>query len=164
MTTIDQAHYRKVLGAYPTGVSIITAHDAASGERHALVVGSFTSISLDPPLVGFFPATSSSTWASMQGVGAFCVNILSGDQQDIARQVASAQAAERLSTVAHQASAGGHPIIDGAIAWIDCTLDRVVELGDHYLVVGAVSGMGCEEEGEALIFHRRGYWRTGLGA
>ena len=162
METIDPAQYRKVLGAYPTGVCVVTGHDGATDERHALVVGSFTSISLDPPLVGFFPAVTSYTWQQLSKLDGFCVNILSASQEDVARRVASAEASERLASIAHRASEAGHPVIDGSIAWIDCAIDRIVELGDHYLVVGAVKTMGCEDDGEALVFHRRGYWSTGL--
>ena len=79
MSTIDPRHFRNVLGCYPTGVCVVTAsHD---GARHAMVVGSFTSISLDPPLVGFFPDKKSSSWPQIAATGRFCANILTADQK-----------------------------------------------------------------------------------
>ena len=73
MSTIDPRHFRSVLGCYPTGVCVVTAsHD---GARHAMVVGSFTSISLDPPLVGFFPDKKSSSWPQIAATGRFCASV-----------------------------------------------------------------------------------------
>ncbi|WP_295634486.1 flavin reductase family protein, partial [Novosphingobium sp.] len=72
---IDNRRFRDVLGTYPTGVCVVTAVDAEQ-QRHALVIGSFASISLDPPLVGFFPDKKSSTWPLIAATGRFCVNVL----------------------------------------------------------------------------------------
>ncbi|MCB2062129.1 MAG: flavin reductase family protein, partial [Novosphingobium sp.] len=72
--TIDPAHFRQVLGAYPTGVAVITAMDT-EGAPAGMVVGTFTSVSLDPPLVGFLPDKSSSSWPKIESAGRFCVNV-----------------------------------------------------------------------------------------
>src|SRR3546814_16617268 len=77
--SIDPRHFRNVLGCYPTGVCVVTA--SHEGARHAMVVGSFTSISLDPPLVGFFPDKKSSSWPQIAATGHFCANILAADQK-----------------------------------------------------------------------------------
>ena len=133
---IDPRQFRDVLGAYPTGVCVITAL-AGSGERFGLVVGSFTSISLDPPLVGFFPDKRSGTWPKIAETGRFCVNVLGADQLSLCRRFA-ARAEDKFAELAHGLSPAGLPVLDNAIAWIDCTIERVTEVGDHWLVVGAV--------------------------
>lgn len=152
---INPALFRSVLGAYPTGVCVVTAVDA-DGTRHGLVVGSFTSISLDPPLVGFFPDKRSGTWPRIESVGRFCVNVLGADQLDLCRRFA-ARADDKFAELAHGHSPGGQPLLDNAIAWIDCTIERVVEIGDHWLVVGAVEALGRREEGTPLMFFRGQY-------
>jgi len=87
-STFDEAKFRQVLGHYPTGVVVVTAI-GDDGEPAGLAIGSFSSVSLDPPLVAFFPGKSSSSWPRIESAGAFCVNILGEDQEDICRVFAS---------------------------------------------------------------------------
>lgn len=152
---IDPQLFRSVLGAYPTGVAVITAVDA-DGRRHGLVVGSFTSISLDPPLVGFFPDVRSSSWARIAQVGRFCVNVLGSDQLDLCRRFA-ARADDKFADLAHGHTPSGQPLLENAIAWIDCVTERVETIGDHYLVVGAAEALGKREAGTPLLFFRGQY-------
>ncbi len=147
---IDSALFRSVLGAYPTGVVVITAADG-EGVRHGLVVGSFTSISLDPPLVGFFPDFRSRSWAQIAPIGRFCVNVLGSDQLDLCQRFA-ARADDKFADLAHGHTPSGQPLLENAIAWIDCTVERVTEIGDHYLVVGAVEALGRGDAGKPLLF------------
>ncbi len=147
---IDPLHFRKVLSAYPTGVCVITARDAGGG-RHALVVGSFTSISLDPPLVGFFPTTTSQSWQDMRGIGRFCVNVLAAHQLEECRRFA-ARGADKFADLAHGESPSGQPLIDQALAWIDCAVETVHEIGDHFLVVGRVEALGRTATVDPLLF------------
>ena len=81
-STFDEAKFRQVLGHYPTGVVVVTAI-GDDGEPAGLAIGSFSSVSLDPPLVAFFPGKSSSSWPRIESAGTFCVNILGADQYDI---------------------------------------------------------------------------------
>ena len=148
--SIDSALFRSVLGAYPTGVVVVTAADA-DGERHGLVIGSFTSISLDPPLVGFFPDRRSRSWAAMAPIGRFCVNVLGSDQLDLCRRFA-ARADDKFADLAHGHTPSGQPLLENAIAWIDCAVERITEVGDHFLVVGAVQGLGRRDHGTPLLF------------
>jgi 3-hydroxy-9,10-secoandrosta-1,3,5(10)-triene-9,17-dione monooxygenase reductase component len=152
---IDPQHFRKVLSAYPTGICVITA-TAADGQRHAMVVGSFSSISLDPPLVGFFPGKSSSSWAAMKDVGHFAVNVLGAGQLELCRKFA-VSGTDKFGDMAHAISPGGHPLIDGAIAWMDCTTQSVHEIGDHYLVVGHVHHLDGDPQAEPLLFYGGAY-------
>lgn len=154
LAVLDPASFRKALGAYPTGVCVITS---LKGDiRLGLAVGSFTSISLDPPLVGFFPGKMSTSWQSIAQTGRFCVNVLGADQLDICRRFAT-RSANKFADLSHGFSPAGLPLIDGALAWIDCRIESVLDIGDHYLVVGAVDDLGFSEAGDPLIFLRGQY-------
>lgn len=151
---IDPASFRKVLGAYPTGVCVVTS--VRDDVRFGLAVGSFTSISLDPPLVGFFPGKTSTSWQSIAETGRFCVNVLGADQLDICRRFAS-KSENKFADLSHGYSPAGLPLIDGALAWIDCRVESVLDIGDHYLVIGAVDDLSCSDAGDPLIFLRGQY-------
>lgn len=147
---IDPNHFRKVLSAYPTGVSVIAAQDD-DGKKHAMVVGTFTSISLDPPLVGFFPANTSSSWAAMQHCTRFSVNVLAAEQMAQCKQFATS-GTDKFGDLAHGVSPNGQPLIDGAVAWLDCAMESVIEVGDHYLVVGRVEALDGDPDGDPMLF------------
>lgn len=156
---IDPQHFRQVLSAYPTGVCVITAR-AEDGRRHAMVVGTFTSISLDPPLVGFFPASSSQSWRAMSETGRFCVNVLAAHQLEHCQRF-SARGTDKFEGTVHGESPSGQPLIDGALAWLDCTVESVHEIGDHFLVVGRVEALERIETGDPLLFFGGRYHRIG---
>lgn len=154
---IDGDTFRQVLGHFATGVTVITA--TASDGPVGLAVNSFTSVSLDPPLVAFCAALSSSTWPSIQQAGHFCVNIVAEDQEDVCR-VFAAKGADRFTTVGwRQATHSGAPILDRVLAWIDCEIDAEHAAGDHIIVVGRVQEVGVERDGKPLVFFRGGYGR-----
>jgi flavin reductase (DIM6/NTAB) family NADH-FMN oxidoreductase RutF len=120
MTAIDPADFRRILGHYPTGVCAITAVQP-DGVPAAMIVGSFTSVSLDPPLVAFFPDRGSSSWPKIEAAGRFCVNVLSDAQEGLCRILASKDP-NKFDDVPHHMSGLGSPVLDGALAWIDCTM------------------------------------------
>lgn len=152
---IDSAQFRKVLGAYPTGVCAITAL-GADGNPLGMVVGTFTSVSLDPPLVGFLPDKSSSTWPMIEATGQFCVNVLGSDQQATCRNLA-ARGPDKFAEVEWTRSANGTPEIAGCIAYIDCAIANVVEAGDHWFVLGRVVAMDVARDEDPMLFHRGRY-------
>lgn len=154
MSAIDQAHFRQVLGHFPTGVTVVTGMD---GEGPVgLAVGSFFSLSMEPPLVGFGVGKSSNSWARMAETGSFCVNILGDDQEDVCRVFATS-AEDKFSSIGWKPAETGSPLIDGVLAWIDCDLDAVHEGGDHQIVIGRVRGLDVGHEGDPLVFFRGGY-------
>lgn len=158
----DGATFRRVLGHYPTGVCAITA-TGADGAPVALVVGSFASVSLDPPLVAFFPDKGSTSWPRIRAAGRFCVNVLASDQTALCRQMAG-RGADKFAGVTHRRSAGGAPILDGVIAWIDCVLHAVHEAGDHFIVLGEVMALEVHNPARPLLFYQGGYGQfSGLG-
>src|SRR6478735_6884863 len=149
--------YRNVLGQYPTGVCVVAAESSDTG-RCGMVVGSFTSVSLDPPLVAFFPAKTSTSWPKIERAGRFCVNILGADQEDVCRTF-FASAGDRFATLSTSPAPGGAPIIDGSLAWIECTIESVQEAGDHFVVLGRVRALDALAGELPLVFFRGGYGR-----
>ncbi len=154
MSAIDQAHFRQVLGHFATGVTVVAGLDG--DEPVGLAVGSFFSLSLDPALVGFCVDKSSNSWARMEGAGAFCVNILGADQEDVCR-VFAASGDDKFAAIGWRPAETGSPHIEGSLAWIDCTVEAVHDGGDHQIVVGAVKGLDIGHESDPLIFFRGGY-------
>ena len=154
---VDPLRYRQVLGQYPTGVCVITAMRGAS-EPVAMVVGSFSSVSLHPPLIAFFPDRASSSWAKLRGCEHFCVNILSAEQEPLCRKLAS-KAADKFSGTVHRLSARGNPILDGVVAWIECHRQSITAAGDHELVIGQVLSLEIQTAALPLLFFQGGYGR-----
>lgn len=155
--TIDSDQFRKVLGRYPTGVTVVTAVDG--DDPVAMVIGSFVSVSLDPPLVGFLPGKSSGTWPRMESSGAFCVNVL-GDHQLDACNAFFRKDVDPWDLVEWHAGETGAPILAGAIAYMDCTINNVVDAGDHWMVLGLVRDLDCPAEAPGpLLFFGGGYGR-----
>ena len=149
---IDPGRFRSVLSAYPTGVCAITA--AVNGEPTGFVVGTFTSVSLEPPLVGFFPDKSSTTFPKVRRAGAFCANVLSAQDEQLCRTF-SAKGADRFAAVSWRPGTTGSPILEGAAAWVDCTIEQICEIGDHLLVVGRVVDLAHGSgQADPLLFHR----------
>ncbi len=147
----DPAEFRQVLGNYPTGVCAITAL-GSDGKPAGMVVGTFTSVSLDPPLVGFLPDKSSSSWPKIEQAGRFCVNVLASDQMEVCGQIA-AKGDDKFARIDFEVTANDLPVIAGALATIECTIHSVSEAGDHWFVLGNVLNMAVTREGDPMVFH-----------
>ncbi|MGK2947744.1 MAG: flavin reductase family protein [Acidimicrobiales bacterium] len=153
----DSAKFRQVLGHFPTGVTVVTA--AGDDGPVGLAVGSFSSASLDPPLVAFFPAKSSSSWPRIEAAGSFCVNILGADQEQACRRFASKEV-DKFAGLGWHPAPSGAPRLDGVLAWIDCDIDSVVDAGDHHCVLGRVRDLEVgDDDSGPLLFYRGGYGR-----
>lgn len=144
--------FRQVLGHYPTGVSIITADVPGTGPV-GMVVGTFTSLSLEPPLVSFMPAKSSTSWPKIQSSGSFCVNVLAAGQSELSRQF-SVPGGKKFEGVQWRPASTGSPILSGITAWVDCRIEQVFDSGDHEIVVGRVVDLAVESEELPMTFHR----------
>lgn len=156
---IEPAQFRSVLGRYPTGVCLITGQSSL-GEPLAMVVGSFTSVSLNPPLVAFFLGAGSSTWPKMRTSGAFCVHILGADQTDLCRHIANTPV-NKFDELRYTISDMGNPVLDDAVARIECRLENEFEIGDHSIAIGRVIKMTVERDIEPLLFVRGEYRGAG---
>lgn len=152
--------FRNVLSHYPTGVSIVTA-DVPEAGPVGMVVGTFTSLSLEPPLVSFMPAKSSTSWPKIQSSGAFCVNVLGVNQGELCRQFA-ARGGKKFEGVDWSPSATGSPVLSGVMAWVDCRIEQVFDSGDHQIVVGRVVDLRVESNELPMTFLRGGYGQVHL--
>jgi flavin reductase (DIM6/NTAB) family NADH-FMN oxidoreductase RutF len=150
-TLPDAANFRTVLGRLPTGVVIVTGGDIDSPS--GLVVGSFMSVSLDPPLVAVCPAKTSSSWPAIQAAGHFCANVLHHEQEPLARTFSRSGGDKFAGVPWRHAPSTGAPLLEGVAAWIDCKIHDTIEAGDHWLVLGEVLELSVEATGGALVFH-----------
>ena len=151
---IHQKHFREVLGSYPSGIVIVTARDG--DERLGVTLQTFHSLSLDPPLVAFFPGKSSSSWPRIAAAGRFCINVLAQDQGAIAYQFASKT--DKFADLRTDDDAWGCPRIPGCIAHISCSLESITDGGDHHIVVGRVEELSADGNLSPLIYFRGGFW------
>ncbi|ARP71650.1 flavin reductase [Streptomyces pluripotens] len=152
---VEQGEFRRVLGNFASGVTVITA-PAAEGEAGpaGFACQSFSSLSLDPPLVCFMVGRASTTWPRIARAGVFCVNVLGAGQSELCRSFA-VSGADKFAGVAYEAApVSGAPLLTGAVAWIDCTVHAVHTGGDHLIVVGRVDALGAGGTDEPLLFHQ----------
>ena len=145
---------RSILGHFATGLTVITSH-TADGPA-GFTCQSFSSLSLEPALVTFSPSRTSSTWPRLRQAGQFTVNILPTEHRHLAGQFARS-GTDKFDGVAHTPSPLGHPILDDALAWIDCELYQEHDGGDHTIVVAAVRALGARSDGDPLLFFRGDY-------
>lgn len=150
--------FRQVLGQYPTGVAAITGTDS-SGDPVAMVVGTFSSVSLDPPLVSFMPTRTSASYARLLTAGVLRANILSMEQESVCRALARPGDAEKFRDVEWDRSPHGTPMLSGSSAWVEFTIERRIEAGDHDIVIGRVVDLGVGSGGLPLLFLGGGYGR-----
>jgi len=158
--TIAADLFRNVLSNYPTGVSIVTGDVPGQGPV-GLVVGTFTSLSLEPALVSFMPAKSSTTWPKIQSSGAFCVNVLGANQGELCRQF-SARGGNKFEGVDWSPAATGSPLLSGVMAWVDCRIEQVFDSGDHQIVVGRVVDLRVESDEPPMTFLRGSFGQVQL--
>jgi flavin reductase (DIM6/NTAB) family NADH-FMN oxidoreductase RutF len=160
--SIDPALFRETLGHYPTGVAVVTAV-AGEGPPMGMVVGTFSSVSLDPPLIAFFPASSSSSFKQLRTARAFAVNVLAADQEALCRQFA-VSGADKYDGVRWRPGPLGSPVLEGAVSWIECTFEQIREAGDHYIVLGRVHDLAVERSTLPLLFFQGGYGQFAPGS
>ena len=152
---VDPHVFREVMGHYPTGVVVVTGRDS-DDDILAMVVGTFNSVSLDPPLVSFMPMMTSRTFAKMRECSSLCINILGGEQEDIVLTIAQ-RWENKLDGIEWFPSPSGDPVLSESIAWIDTTIWNTVEAGDHWIVLCRVNDMAVANPVSPLIFFQGGY-------
>ncbi|MEU5427938.1 flavin reductase family protein [Streptomyces olivoreticuli] len=154
------AELRRVLGNFASGVTVVTAPGLDGEPPAGFSCQSFASLSLDPPLVVFMVARTSSTWPRIARAGVFCVNILGAGQEELCRAfaVSGTRTADKFAGVRHGPSpATGSPRLADVPAWVDCTVHAVHPGGDHLIVVGSVEALGADGRAAGarpLLFHR----------
>ncbi|OLT33725.1 hypothetical protein BJF84_21625 [Rhodococcus sp. CUA-806] len=142
--------FRDVMGRFATGVVLLTAETPAG--MSGLAVNSFTSLSLDPPLVVFGVAQTSSSWPSIATAGSFAANILRADHLELC-SIFAKKGADRFTGRSWDTSPSGHPLVPDALGWLECTVETVHPGGDHDLVVARAHRWSADS-GAPLIFYQ----------
>ena len=149
---IDAAAWRRLIGNWPTGVSVITSVGPRGCTANAV-----TSLSLDPLLVLACLDLGSNTLAAVRESRRFCINVLASDQGDVARRFATkASAAEKFAEVGYS-ELEGLPVLDGCLAWIACEARDELPGGDHVIVTGSPVRAGLREDAAPLVSFRSEY-------
>lgn len=152
----DELAIRRALSEFATGVTIVATHD---GEPVGFACQSFSSLSLEPPLVLFTVMKSSQSWPRIKATGRFSVSVLTEDQQGLSTAFGR-RSPNKFEHGTWAMTDLGNPVLDDCAVWFDCTLDAVHEAGDHFIVVGALKTIGRRDAAKPLIYHRGSYARV----
>jgi flavin reductase (DIM6/NTAB) family NADH-FMN oxidoreductase RutF len=157
--SIDAPRYRQVIGHFPTGVTVITTN--AGGKLHGMTANAIASVSLNPLLMLVSVAHDAHMHTEIEKAGRFGVNILSEAQEDVSRHFAQQLEPEqgRLGGFEYHLGAQGTPIIEGALAYVECEVADRHAGGDHTIFFGRVLGGDVLIEGRPLVYFRSGYGR-----
>lgn len=154
--SIETALLRQLLGCFPTGVAVITTR-GADGRPAGLTCNSFSSVSLEPPLVLFSLRNASSLLATFKDGPGFVINILSQKQDALSSRFASSKIADKFEGVSWHPGALGMPVIDDCLASFECGAYACHEAGDHHVFIGEVKHMGAGTADQALVFYKGAY-------
>ena len=152
---VDRLEFRKAMGCYATGVTVITSL-SAQGRPVGMTVNSFNSVSLDPALVLFSLDRKATHYADFMAATHFAVNVL-GDQQQALSRIFSTQGIDRWDGVGYERWETGSPILPGTLAVFDCVTEARHEGGDHVILIGRVLKLGFAAEGTPLLYYRGKY-------
>ena len=151
---IDHDLFRAVMGRFASGITVITARDAA-GTPHGMTVSAFSSLSLDPPLVLVCIADDATMAPLLDRAESYAVNVLASTQEALSRRFAG-KVDDRFAGVGYQAGKLGDPILDDVLAWLQCRVVARHPAGDHVIVIGQVEAAGVGD-GKPLLYYRGGY-------
>jgi 3-hydroxy-9,10-secoandrosta-1,3,5(10)-triene-9,17-dione monooxygenase reductase component len=156
----DSLLYRKVLGQFATGITIVTTR-LPGGEPWAMTANSFTSISLDPPIVMVAVSHGLTSNDAIRRSGAFAVNILRSAQIELSRRYSRRERPpDQFADVTLSRAVTGAPIIEGCLGWVDCRLTDQTEQGDHTVFFGTVQALDLAEQlGDPLLYYNSSYMR-----
>lgn len=157
---VDGARLRHVLGHFCTGVTVITAFDGA--DPHGFACQSVTSLSLDPPLVSFCPAKTSSSWPKMRDAGRLLINVLAHDQLALCQSFA-VSGGDKFAGVDWTPGGNGAPMLPGTLAAIEIDLELEHDAGDHTIVIGRVTELDVHRDTDPLLFYRGGFGKFAPG-
>jgi flavin reductase (DIM6/NTAB) family NADH-FMN oxidoreductase RutF len=150
--------FRKACSRYATGITVATV-TSPEGKPEGLTVNSFTSVSLEPPLILVCIAKTATAYPSFQAAKAFVVNILKEDQIDLSQHFASSKT-QRFDGVAWQAGMHGAPVLDGVLAVLECAMHGSFDAGDHTVFLGLVE-RAESHDGPALLYFASAYRKLG---
>jgi len=146
--------FRQCLGKFATGVTVVTCTDAG-GDPCGITANSFSSVSLDPPLVLWNIAKVSNSLAAYMNAEHFVINLLSAEQQPVSSHFARSDHT-LFDNIEYTLSADGAPVLPDALATFECRTHQIHDSGDHYLIIGEVTGFQSDDR-EPLLFYNGGY-------
>ena len=155
---IEKNELRRVMGHFATGVTVITSI-RSSGEMHGLTANAFTSVSLVPPLLLVCIDKKAESYPCFDESKIFTVNVLAADQEALSRRFA-VTGGDKFEGVSYKVGANGAPILDGALAFLECKVTEKIDGGDHTIYVGEIE-QAETKEGKPLLFFRGGYRELG---
>lgn len=156
---LDSVTLRRTFGAFPTGVTALAG--LIGDQPVGMAASSFTSVSLDPPLVSVCVARSSTTWPLLRRSARLGVSVLGHDQEAACRRLAT-RGVDRFADLAWTATDGGAVLLTGASAWLDCSIEREIPAGDHEIVLLNVHRLGADPGVPPLVFHGSQYRRLAV--
>lgn len=157
--TLDPEQLRHAMRAWTTGVAVVTAlHD---GQRYGMTVNSFTSISLEPPLISVALRQLTHTHELVGKSNEFSVTILASDQKQLSDRFAGKlpQVVDRFEGVQTETLAMDAPLLKGGMAFFNCRVLQAIPVGENTLFVAEVIAARGEGDGEPLVYHNRVYWK-----
>lgn len=155
-SALEPLRMRRVFGSFPTGVTAIAA--IVDGAPVGLAANSFVSVSLDPPMVSVCVAHTSTTWPALRHARRLGVSVLGAHQEQAGRQL-SARNVDRFAALRWRLSPDGGVLLEGASAWLDCSIEREIPAGDHDIVLLRVHDLDDDPEVPPLVFHGSRYRR-----
>ncbi len=155
--TIDSREFRQTLGHFATGITVVTTQ--VDQQLFGFTANAFASVSLDPPLVLVCVTNTSNSIGAITASGMFCVNVLTADQSDLARCFANSSPEKyaQFCGATYRTAVTGAPVLDGALAWVDCRLSASYPGGDHQIIVGEVVHLGTSS-GSPLLYYRGNFF------
>lgn len=155
--SIEASEFRRVLAHWSTGVAIVATHTPA-GVPCGMTATAFASVSLSPPLVLACLERGADTHDAVRTAGVFSINILADDHEALSRRFAGDDSSRKFVGVPHHAARTGAPVLDDALAWVDCRVHSAHDAGDHTIFIGHVMA-GSARDGDPLLYYRGAYTR-----
>lgn len=151
----DPSEFRRILGHWITGVAVVATRKP-DGEPCGLTANAVTSLSLDPPLVLVCVDQTADSHDCIRDAGVFTINVLDNGSERLARRFAAWDVPDKFTGVAYHLAPSGAPVIEDALAWVDCIVQHAYPGGDHTIFIGEVTA-GDAREGKPLLYYRGGY-------
>ena len=149
--TFDMAKFKEAMSTFATGITVVAGIE--DGDPVGFTCQSFVSLSIDPPYIAVAPARTSTSWPRIAKAGSFCVNVLSEHQRELCQGFAVSGGNKFDGVAWSPAPETGSPLIEGSLAWVDCSVELVHDAGDHELIIGRVLDLDVGE-GLPLLFFR----------
>lgn len=156
--SLEAAEYRRIMGHFVTGVTVVCARDPETGRPRGLTANAITSVSLDPPLVLVCIERNADSHDAIAESEAFAISILRSEDERLSRRFATYGVKEKFDGVAYREEVTGSPVLEKALGWLDCEVYAAYDGGDHTIFVGRVLA-GDADAGVPLLYYRGGYGR-----